>query len=455
MPRRFFLVLVALSILFVWQGKLVAGDSRSDAPASPQATTPLQHIVLVFKENRSFDHYFGKYPGANGATRGEMHDGTVIDLVPAIDPNPVDPGHQNGDWIKAYNNGEMNGFDLEKDAFLPGGYPIVYSQMDESQIPNYWAYARRYGLADNFFADYEGSSFANNLFRYAAQTGKEDPTTGNRAAIGLPGGITREGRTRGGCDLPPDFSVQMQNLDKTISSAWPCFTFQALPNLLGDSGVTWKLYADPDDVTFAHVTLDAIAQTRYDPVLWSNVVSFDDFEADAAAGTLPSVSLVQATLTDHPAESSACEGENQLVELTNAVMNGPDWSSTAIITNWDEWGGFYDHVAPPIVDDLSYGFRVPALVVSPWVKYGGGSDGGYISSTFYSHASPIKLIETNWSLPSLNSRDASANDMLDFFDFDQTPKAPLILSQRSCPHATPEWLKLHAAFTRDRAAEES
>jgi phospholipase C len=453
MPRRFFRVALVLAIITLWQGMLLAGNNQSKASAQP--ITPLEHIVLIFKENRSFDHYFGKFPGANGATQGEMHDGTVIDLVPGIDPSPVDPGHQNGDWLKAYNSGRMNGFDLEKDAFLPNHYPIVYSQMDESQIPNYWAYARRFGLADNFFADYQGSSFANNLFRYAAQTGKEDPSTGFRAAVGLPGGFTREGRTRWGCDLPPDFSVQMQDLDGIKSSAWPCFTFEALPNLLSEFGVSWKSYADPDSVTFAHLTLDAIAQIRYDPSLWSNVVPFEQFEADAAAGTLPSVSLVQGTLSDHPAESSVCDGENQFVELVNAVMNGPDWSTTAIVTDWDEWGGFYDHVAPPIVDDLSYGFRVPALVISPWVKYGGGSDGGYISSTLYSHASPMKLIETNWSLPSLTSRDGSANDMLDFFDFEQTPKDPLILSTRTCPPATPEWLKLHAAFTQDKAAEES
>ena len=90
-------------------------------------------------------------------------------------------------------------------------------------------------------------------------------------------------------------------------------------------------------------------------------------------------------------------------------------------------------------------------MISPWVKYGGGSDGGYISSTFYSHGSPLKLIETNWELPSLNSRDAGANDMLDFFDFQQTPKPPLILSTRTCPPATPEWLKIHATYNRDNA----
>jgi phospholipase C len=123
-------------------------------------------------------------------------------------------------------------------------------------------------------------------------------------------------------------------------------------------------------------------------------------------------------------------------------MNGPDWSSTALFIVWDEWGGFYDHVPPLQVDDISYGFRVPLLVISPWVKYGESSDGGYISHTFYSHASFIKYVETNWSLPALNPRDAGANDFSDFFDFTQTPKDSLILPQHTCPSLSPEQQRL-------------
>jgi phospholipase C len=442
-------LVAALAVVLGFYGVFPASSTPAGQPTAPNALTPLEHIVIIHKENRSFDHYFGKYPGANGATQGEMHDGTVIDLVPALDPMPVDPGHQNGDWIKAYNNGEMNGFDLETQAFTEEGYPVVYSQMDESQIPNYWAYARRYGLADNFFADYQGATFGNNLFRYAAQTGREDPTIGFRAVNSLPNGVTRQGRNRAGCDLTAAYTVTMEAPDGANSSAWPCYTFEALPNILSEFGVSWRTYGDPDHDSFTFVTLDAIAKVRYDQALWSNVVALEEFEIDAAAGALPAVSWVQPRLTDHPAMSSACEGENETVRLINAVMNGPDWSTTAIVITWDEWGGFYDHQVPPIVDNISHGFRVPVMVISPWVKYGAGSDGGYISSTFYSHGSPLKLIETNWGLPSLNSRDGSSNDMLDLFDFAQTPKDALILTERSCPHLTPEFLRINAALTME------
>src|SRR5439155_15007986 len=231
---------------------------------------------------------------------------------------------------------------------------------------------------------------------------------------GLPNGTTRQGRTRAGCDLAADYTVLMKAVNNASTSAFPCFSFQALPNILNQFGVSWHAYADPDTDSFAHVGLDGVAKVRYDTNLWSNVLPFEQFEVDAAAGNLPQVSWVQSVKNEHPAESSACDGENETVQMINAVMNGPDWSTTAILVTWDEWGGFYDHVVPPVVDNISYGFRVPMLMISPWVKYGGGSDGGYISSTFYSHASPLKLIETNWGLPPLNSRDGGANDMLDF-----------------------------------------
>lgn len=433
MLTRRMLVFVAATAVLV---PLVRPFRASDASSRDlgQRQTPLEHFVFIHKENRSFDHYFGKFPGANGATRGEMHDGTEIDLIPAPDPMPQDPGHFNEDWILAYNDGEMNGFDLERKAWTPDGDPIVYSQFSEEGIPNYWAYARRFGLGDNYFHDYQGATFANNLFRYAAQTGREEPSTGFRAATGLPSGVSRGGRTHLGCDEPPDFIVEMTAADDTTSSAWTCFSFKALPNILSDFDLPWRQYGDPDHDSFAFVLLDAIAQVRYDPDQWGNVRALDQFEADAASGDLGAVSWVQPINAEHAGFGvPVCEGENETVRIVNAVMNGPDWESTAIVITWDEWGGFYDHQAPPIVDNLSFGFRTPLLVISPWVKYGGGSDGGYISNTFFSHGSPLKLVETNWNLPSLNSRDAGSNDMMDFFDFQQTPKGPLILSERSCP----------------------
>jgi phospholipase C len=119
-------------------------------------------------------------------------------------------------------------------------------------------------------------------------------------------------------------------------------------------------------------------------------------------------------------------------------MQGPNWGTTAVFVFWDEWGGFYDHVPPPQVDILGYGVRMPLLVISPWTRWGESSDGGYISHTFYSHASYLALVGTNWSLPPITPRVGSANDMMDMFDFAQSPKPPIIRGERPCAPLSPQ-----------------
>jgi phospholipase C len=428
------------ALVLVAAGMQLGSLGASASGFTGRARTRIKHVVIILKENRSFDHYFGSFPGANGATTGETHDGTIVPLVPPTEPFPHDIGHSTTDWTTAYNGGAMNGFDLEANAEGAGGELLPYTSVTEDQIPNYWAYARRYGLGDDMFADFKGASFGNNLFEATAQAGRYDPNTGFRSAITIPSSLTLPNANRWGCDDPPDALVQMQAADGSRVNMYPCFQFQALANTLSRYGVTWRFYADPNGA-FEHVALDAISSVRYRPSLWQNVVPLEQFNTDALAGTLPSVSFIVTNATEHP-PGTACNGENESTADINDLMNGPDWSSTALFIVWDEWGGFYDHVPPLQVDDISYGFRVPLLVISPWVKYGQSSDGGYISHTFYSHASFIKYVETNWSLPALNPRDAGANDFSDFFDFTQAPKGSLILPQHTCPSLSPEQQRL-------------
>ena len=130
--------------------------------------------------------------------------------------------------------------------------------------------------------------------------------------------------------------------------------------------------------------------------------------------------------SEHPPESM-CEGENWTVNVLKAVMQGPDWYSTAVFITWDDFGGFYDHVAPPQVDEFGLGPRVPLLIISPYSKP------GYVSHTVYDHTSILKFVETRYGLPALTSRDAWANAMLDSFDFDQPPRLPMLLGKRTCP----------------------
>jgi phospholipase C len=167
------------------------------------------------------------------------------------------------------------------------------------------------------------------------------------------------------------------------------------------------------------------------------VVPFSDFDANATSGALPAVSwlIPDFDVSEHPTVDafagttlsvSACAGENWTVQHLNAIMRGPDWPTTAIILTWDDFGGFYDHVAPPNTDQLGLGPRVPLLVISPYAKQ------GVVSHTQYEFASVLQLIETRYKLKALTARDVEANSLLDMFDFSQPPAPPLILPLRTC-----------------------
>jgi phospholipase C len=196
--------------------------------------------------------------------------------------------------------------------------------------------------------------------------------------------------------------------------------------------------------------------TQDNPYWDRHVVDAPNLLTDAAAGTLPDVSWYLAKETEHPPRT-ACAGENATVKAVDAIMRGPDWRSTAIVVWWDEWGGFYDHVPPPTADGtdggitglnslISYGFRVPLLVISPWVKSGPLTDGGYASHAFYSDASFARFVEWAFRLPTLGAADdpstytasePTPGTLRDFFDFSGTPpKGKLVLPMRTCPRLT-------------------
>jgi len=397
------------------------------------AVTPIKHVVIIFKENRSFDGYFGRFPGADGATTALKSNGVRVNLTQTPDPVPNDVGHA-PNWFKvAYDGGKMDGFDKELGAYSRTGIPLALSQMREFQIPNYWAYARTYALGDHMFADWKGASFTNNLYQIAAQAGRYDASLGFRSVYTIPVSPSTPNLLHWGCDDPPDTYVYMLGTDGSLTKRFPCFNFRSLPNVLAANGVSWSEYTRSTNL---HNALDALTPVRRDPALWSRVVPYSNFQTQARAGTLPAVSFVQSEANEHPPRS-ACAGENETVNLVNSVMSGADWKSTAIFVVWDEWGGFYDHVPPPQIDNISYGFRTPLLVSSPWTKTGTSSGGGSISHTFYSHVSLLKFIEDNWSLPSMTPRDQAANDMMDTFNFAGTTRRPTLrLQTHTCPSLT-------------------
>jgi phospholipase C len=401
----------------------------SAVPASAQDKksagdiTQIQHIVFIVRENRSFDHYFGLFPGADGASTAPISNGQTINLGHAVDGEPQDLCHSQPCALLGMDNGKMDGFDL-----LLGGNKnnefISYSQMQQQDIPNYWTYAQKFVLSDHMFSSGFTDSFPNHLFTVGA-------TSDGVINIPYPSpdDTAEDNYYAWGCDTFPDVTVQQIDDSGNINAVFPCFNFPVLPQSLSNIGVTWKYYAVPEDtVGYNFSTLDAIDYIRNGPLWASNVVSDLNFITDAQTGNLPQVTWLTTGrhTTEHPPQS-VCDGENWTVNQINAIMQGPDWSSTAIFLMWDDFGGFYDHIPPPGEDQFGLGPRVPFIIISPYARP------GYISATQYEASSVLKFIEERFGLPPLTARDANANDTTDSFNFDQTPNPPVILTPRTCP----------------------
>lgn len=385
------------------------------------ATQRIKHIVFFIKENRTFDNYFGTYPGANGTTTALDSEGETIPLQHEQDQVP-DINHASSAARRAYDNGKMDQFDQissENTSFVSRrDNPYAnnsLTQMYQSDIPNYWLYAQNFVLGDNMFSSLMGPSFPNHLYTIAAQSGGviDNP----------PPKINENGW---GCDVPNQ-QVAVMSGNATAQLQESCFNFKTLADELDAKGYSWRYYAPPVGVGgYIWSSFDAIKHIR-DGKDWQYVVPTEQFMKDAASGDLPSVSWVvtPAWASEHP-PASVCQGENWTVLMLNALMHGPDWSSTALFLTWDDFGGFYDHVAPQQIDNFGLGFRVPLLVISPYAKK------GYIDHTQYEFSSMLRFSEDILGLAPLTKRDKGANNMFNAFDFTQQPRAPLILRQRTC-----------------------
>jgi phospholipase C len=376
------------------------GSAEKRAPA--RDLSAIQHIVLLVKENHTFDNYFGTFPGADGVRTGLTSRGDTVPLVPTPDSGLA--GELCNSWdcsILAINGGLMNNFDL-----TDGGGLGAYTQATEQDIPYYWAYARHFALADRYFTSIHGPSLPNYLYMVAAQSG----------------GVIDNGTSQSGeaCNGAQIGAVTVVDARGRRSQQAPCFDLPSLPDRLIAAGISWRYYVSSGG---------AMILLRNSEYWQSDYAPNQQFIRDAQSGNLPAMSWVfgdGAEVSEEP-PNSICKGENWSVQALNAVMQGPDWNSTVVFLTWDDFGGFYDHVAPPQVDQFGLGPRVPLLIISPFVKPGS------ISHTVYEHSSILKFVETRFHLQPLTARDRDANDMLDSFDFQESPLAPLILQARECP----------------------
>ena len=265
----------------------------------------VRHIVIILKENHTFDNYFGLFRGADGSTTG-VHEGRLVPLTQAPVVPASDLPHRRADALRVWDNGLM-------DDFI---YPSAYAQYSESEIPTYWAFARAYVLADNFFTSVMGPSFPNHLFTIFGTS---------FGAVNNPRHSDGTLSAQWGCDSTPDVTVLMED----GSRHRPCWDDRTVIDEMDDAHVSWKFYGDTKD-SYAWTEVASIRHIRYGSD-WSNVVPFQRFVRDAASGALPAVSWVTTDFanSEHP-PSDVRVGEALTEAMIDAVQNGPDAASTVI-----------------------------------------------------------------------------------------------------------------------------
>jgi phospholipase C len=422
------------------------GAPPGAAKVGPQGI--IKHVVVVIKENHTFDNYFGSFPGAEGTTDCKTSTGS-LPCPHAPDKTQRDLCHKHECALSDWNGGAMDGWDTVNNGENAKDH-LAYGQYIESDIPNYWAYARTFTLADHFHSSMLGPSFPGHTMYLAAQAGwsLDNPN--------IPTADVTKGRFFWGCDEATGAAVAIEDQTSCATKTVPpCFKIPSVPDIL-PAGVGWKFYGTKvyDDPFSGEVwsMFDAVDSIRNGPG-WKNVVMIDDanagFDYDIKNHTLPAVSwLVPQDFGDehpspsvpgHPIEISVCSGENWTVRYINMLMQSDYWKDTAILLTMDDFGGWYDHVPPPTQygcntnQPYGLGFRLPLIVISPYAKP------KFVFHETSEQASVVKFIETVFDAPkSLHdldpaARDSDANDLTNAFDFTQTPLPPLVLTERSCP----------------------
>jgi len=465
--RRPLLIAALLCLGAVVAGAPFVRGASSEGPPRPRAVPlegihKIKHVIMIMQENRSFDSYFGTFPGADGIP---MDHGEP--LVCAFDPKTrrcIEPFHDQRDRniggphdhlnaVHDINHRLMNGFVWQERAVLNRACLVrndpscsvsadridVMGYHDAREIPNYWSYARNFVLQDHMFQPSTSWSLPEHLFavsEWSAKCSRRDDPMSCVNAIQSPqvppGGPSSDGTT-------------------------PNYAWTDLTHLLHKHHVPWRYYVfkggEPDCADDGAIFCKAKKQNAKTPGIWNplpwftdvrhdrqlrNIRSVDHFYWAAKHGTLPAVSWVipNDKVSEHP-PARVSAGQAWVTGLVNAVMRGPNWGSTAIFLTWDDWGGFYDHVAPPVVDRNGYGLRVPGIVISPYARR------GFIDHQILSFDAYAKFIEDDFlhgerldpatdgrpdPRPSVREDSPLLGNLVRDFDFRQQPRQALILS---------------------------
>jgi phospholipase C len=441
----------------------------AQSQAAPEGIHKIEHVVMIMQENRSYDTYFGTYPGGNGIPRGTcLPDPARHGCVrPFYDGEAKNAGGPHGTKAAAadINGGRMDGFVSQAEGAFgcteTGGCgPCkgsaagcgldVMGYHDARDIPNYWAYAQNFVLQDNMFESALSWSLPEHLYMvsgWSAVCSKAEPENPLACASSL-------------SPITPAQSWSHPLEPGRTQYPWTDITYA-----LHRAGVSWRYYihqgSEPDCQNDEQASCKTVKQDVKTPGIWNPLPDFTDVKANGQVGNveplpkfysavsqtpscgLPSVSWVIPSLAvgEHP-PSSVANGQAYVTTLINTIMRSRCWGSTAIFLSWDDWGGFYDHVAPPKVDENGLGLRVPGLVISPYAKT------GYIDRQQLSHDAYLKFIEDAFlngarlnpatdgrrdSRPVVREEAPGLGNLVNDFNFNQQPRAPLLLSTRPSP----------------------
>ena len=427
----------------------------------------IKHVIVIMQENRSFDEYFGTFPGADGI---QMSDGMPTPCAPNPatggctrpyhDTADVDGGgpHSNANAVADVDGGKMDGFIEQRDkavktcktaddpACSVGArtVPDVMGYYTATEIPNYWTYARGFVLDDHTFEPVASWSLPDHLYlvsAWSAHCVNASPRSCTNNIVG-PYGVGQMNQ------------AVRQELDTGVADydlAWTDVTW-----LLYAKQVSWAYYiqtgTQPDCDDDGAETCAPIPQRYSTPGIWnplplfgdvredhqrSNIQSLNRYFTAASAGTLPAVSWITPSSQDseHP-PASVHQGQAYVTAIINAAMKSPEWDSTAIFLSWDDWGGFYDNVVPPKVDENGYGLRVPSMVISPYAKQ------GFIDHQTLSSDAYLKFIEDDFlggarlnpktdgrpdPRPDVREDEPVLGNIVEDFDFAQAPRRPVLL----------------------------
>jgi phospholipase C len=378
--------------------------------------SPIRHVVIIVQENRTVDDLFNGLPGANTVQSGQNSHGQTVQLAPVPLTAPYDISHAHSAFKTEYANGMLDGFDLVQSACTKDTPPSkcppstvrAYGYVPEEEVQPYWDMAEQYAFADNMFETNQGPSFPAHQYLVSGTSTIDYGSTLRASEEPL----TRNGRFTGGCDSPKDSIVQViderGNENRTV---YPCFNRISLMQLADEFSVSWRYYQEhPKDGAW-HAP-DALRSIRYGKSYGNVVFPPQQVLTDVANGNLADVVWVTPTAaeSDHAGTNDGT-GPSWVASVVNAIGESPYWNSTAIFVLWDDWGGWYDHVAPPLYNSFELGFRVPMIVISPYAKP------GYVSHGQHEFGSILKFTEETFGLPSLGTTDVRSDDLADCFEF--------------------------------------